>query len=73
MATDVAARGLDVPDTHYVLNAEMPNAIEVCPPPPQPGETGVGRRACCVRRASWEPNTGFFWSCWATDPKAWPQ
>eukprot|EP00667_Euglena_gracilis_P005925 EG_transcript_5967 len=29
VATDVAARGLDVPDTHYVLNAEMPNAIEV--------------------------------------------
>eukprot|EP00668_Euglena_longa_P011833 GGOE01014253.1.p1 GENE.GGOE01014253.1~~GGOE01014253.1.p1 ORF type:complete len:667 (+),score=179.78 GGOE01014253.1:117-2003(+) len=29
VATDVAARGLDVPDTHFVVNAEMPNSIEV--------------------------------------------
>lgn len=42
VATDVAARGLDVPDTHYVLNAEMPNAIEVCPPPHSPVRPGWG-------------------------------
>ncbi len=27
--TDVAARGLDVPDTQFIINADMPTSIEV--------------------------------------------
>ena len=32
VATDVAARGLNIRDTQYVINADMPSSVEVCHP-----------------------------------------
>jgi len=50
VATDIAARGIDVSGLSHVINFDMPDTFEAYHPPHRPDRSGHLRRRCVYLR-----------------------